>query len=95
MQWNNEHKMISKRGLADVIGELSTNAVKRQTSAEPPMSPLTRKSTITDDDTLQSEVRNFINEIEKLRLRQDDLENQIAEQEGERQEMVTTLKVQI
>ena len=68
MEWNNQHKMISKRSLADVIGEMSTNAVKAREEAKVPATP--SQSLKSDDDTLQQEIRNFISELEKLKVRQ-------------------------
>lgn len=92
MQWNYEHKVVGKRRLADVIGEMSTNAARAQESGRAPLTPLTPRS---DDDALRAEIRNFINEMEKLKVRQRQVEEQVAANEEDRQEMMAEVTVRM
>jgi len=89
MQWNYEHKVVGKRRLADVIGEMSTNAARAQESGRTPLTPR------SDDDALRAEIRNFINEMEKLKVRQQQVEEQVAANEEDRQEMMAEVAVRM
>ena len=61
---------------------MSTNAYMVQTGHN---TPVTMK---TDEDNLNSEIKNFINEMKKLQTKQVIVEKQMVEQEVERKEMV-------
>ena len=89
MEWNAQHKMINKRSLADIIGELHANNPK----ALDPTSPSGSVSHKSDEEALAMEIRNFISEMQKLKERQGELESRLQEQEEERQEVTDQVKV--
>ena len=70
---------------------MSTNAVRQQEEGRFPPTPLSA-SMKSDDDTLAQEVRNFITELEKLKVRQTAVEGKVQEQEVERNEVVAQVK---
>ena len=65
MEWNANHKMINKRSLADIIGELGASQVKQD-----PTTPSQTVSHRTDEEALAIEIRNFISEMQKLKEKQ-------------------------
>ena len=87
MEWNANHKMINKRSLADIIGELGASQVKQD-----PTTPSQTVSHRTDEEALAIEIRNFISEMQKLKEKQGQLEQRIDEQEEERQDVMQQVK---
>ena len=90
MQWNNQHKMINKRNLAEAIGEMSTNPLKGQETSRTPLS-IAVNSARSDDALLLDEIKNFISEFEKMKAKQEQVESRITANEVFRETMIVNM----
>ena len=86
MQWNAEHRMVSKQRLAGALGEMGAAGVVGSALSGHARS---------EEGNLQAQTRAFGSLVERLQQRQDELEASLRAQGAERQALVETVDTKL